>query len=167
MENSPALFWPLGLTDGRLHVRRWLMAGGDLDGTTDQGLPVWASAMAAGHPEAVDELLEAGACLEARDTFGNGWLHWCINTGQSVVLTMMGMARLGPGWWHPNTQGQTPFHLPTMPLAIAQAMGARYWAERRSWRLLLEGGDPAQISAAAGSKSLALTWRKWEAQCKA
>jgi ankyrin repeat protein len=159
------LFWPAGLADGRVHVRAWLMDGGELDFLDEAGRPLWATAMLAGHPEAVDELIAAGANLNLRDHRGNGWLHWAITTGQRASLTLMGMAQLGPDWWLPNARGQTPFHLTTTIPDVAQAMGARFWAEGGRWARLQAGGDPIDLAREAGAPALERAWRACRQRC--
>lgn len=123
--------------------------------------------MQAGHPDAVMELIDAGADLNLRDPEGNGWLHWAIESGQSTPLTLLGLARLDAHWHEANQHGLTPFHLPAIPLAVGQAMGVRFWAERRSWSSLLAHGDPVALAEANGHPQLASAWRYWRARCKA
>jgi hypothetical protein len=160
-----ALQWPLGLQDGRSHIRQWLMAGGDVNAPGAWGLPVWAQALMAGHPEAVDELVEAGANLNARDRSGNGWLHWGIGAGLAPEILILGLQQLDHTWWQPNRTGHTPFHLAPMALPVANALGARYWSERRSWSKLTQPRDPEEAAQQAGALRLARAWAHWRGRC--
>lgn len=163
---TPMLTWPLGLEDGRLHVREWLMAGAQVDDLDGQGRPAWAGAMEAGHPEAVEELMDAGAHLQGRDREGNGWLHWGLMAGLATPLVVMGLHRLDQRWWHPNQAGDSPFHLPVVPLEVAQAMGARLWSDRVAWNRMAAGRDPVDLAHERGLEHLAQVWTEWRQRCQ-
>ena len=163
--SSPTLDWPLGLGDGRLHVRRWLMGGADVNDLDAHGMPAWAGAIQAGHPEAVEELMDAGAHLLGRDAQGNGWLHWGLQAGLSSTVVVMGLQRLDDSWWHPNLAGQTPFHMPVVPMEVAQAMGARLWSDRVPWRRMAQDRDPVELAQERGSDHLARIWSDWRRRC--
>jgi hypothetical protein len=158
------LTWPVALEDGRLHVRRWLINGGDIDQPGDDGMPTWAAAMHAGHPESVEELIEAGADLTLRDNQGSGWLHWGIASGQSLDLLMNGFRLLDHTWWHPNHAGDTPLHLPYLDISLAQAMGTRLWSERVSWAQMAQGRDPQQLAKEREEHAVADVWATWRAR---
>lgn len=141
------------------------MAQGDVHAKGGDGLPVWAGAMLAGHPEAVEELIEAGADLTSRDLAGNGWLHWGIDSGQSPELLMTGLQRLDRTWWHPNLAGDTPLHRAPMDLGLAQALGSRLWSERVSWTHMAQGRDPEVLARALGQPRLGDAWASWRIRC--
>lgn len=132
-----------------------------MDARGPQGLPLWAQALMAGHPEVVEELIAAGADLNARDRSGNGWLHWGIGAGLAPETLLLGLNRLDRTWWQPNRLGLTPFHLAPMSLTVAHALGARYWSERRPWSRLGEPLTPEAAAEEAGADALAQAWALW------
>lgn len=118
--------------------------------------------MQAGHPDAVEELMEAGADLNDRDPFGNGWLHWGLGSGQSPRLLIRGLQQLDQTWWHPNRSDDTPFHHLPIPQELAQVMGARLWGERVSWERVSHGRDPEALARGMGANDLADIWARWK-----
>lgn len=162
---TPSLHWPLGPVDGRMQVRRWLMAGAEVNDRDDQGRPAWVGALLAGHPEAVEELMDAGAHLLDRDAAGQGWMHWGLRAGLSPTLVVMGLQRLDDRWWHPDCYGDTPFHLPSVPLEVAQAMGARLWSDRVPWAQMARDRDPVALAQDRGTGRLAQVWAEWRGRC--
>lgn len=160
--SNPLPPWP-DRTD-RAGVRAWLIEGGDVDAAVE-GVPVWALAMVQ-DSSAAFELLDAGTDPNRRSPDGKGWLHWGIETQQPEWLILAGLRRLGNTWWHPDVSGRTPFHLPLLTPGTAQALGRRWWADGRPWRLLGEAGHSPEAAAdARGDRAIARVWRGWERVC--
>lgn len=141
------------------------MHGGDVNAQGPEGRPIWADALLAGHPEAVDELLESGVDVNVRDPEGNGWLHWSIGAGLSEETVLAGLRLQDRTWWHPNHQGDTPLHLFPISTELAQGLGARVWSDRISWRELAQGRDPEHVALTFGAEKLARIWAEWRARC--
>lgn len=137
------------------------MDGGDPSERGEHGAPLWASAMAIGEPEAVDELCALGVDRDARDGAGRGWLHWAVAHRLPNRWVVQGLQRLGPTWWQAAHDGTTPFHLPHLEAALAQAMAARWWSERRPWSLLDEPYSPLEAARRQGRGDLERIWLSW------
>lgn len=149
----------------RAAVRAWLVDGGDPSARSAEGEPAWAVVLAQAPEDAVDELINAGANLNARATGRQGWLLRCLTAGTEPWLVLAGLRRLDHTWWEPDDQGRSPFHDTRLSLPVAQAMGARWWTEGRSWdRLTLAGRTPGQFAAQAGRPDLARVWHLWSSR---
>lgn len=148
-------FFPTG-QDPRTAVRQWLMEGMNPNAQADGG-PLWAYVMGLGHWSAVDELLAAGADVQARDDKGQGWLHWAVSSQAPTWLALAGLRQLGSNWWWADHVGITPFHLDVQDARLAEAMVVRWWSEGRPWSLLAQPHDPVTTQSPAGK-----TWRAWQ-----
>lgn len=151
--------------DSRAAVRAWLLDGGSPSATTATGEPAWAVALAHAPADAVDELINAGADLNARPSDGQGWLLRCQAVNAEPWLILGGLRRLGHGWWEPDRAGRSPFHDPTLSLPVAQAMGARWWTEGRAWAALTVAGlTPHARALASDRPDLARVWHQWSSR---
>lgn len=151
--------------DSRAAVRAWLVDGGSPSARTADGEPAWAVVLAQAPPDAVDELINAGADLNVRALGEQGWLLRCLEAQVDPWLALTGLRRLDHTWWEPDVTGRSPFHDARLSVPVAQAMGARWWTEGRPWsRLLLAEQTPAQFATHAGRPDLARVWHLWSSR---
>lgn len=151
--------------DSRAAVREWLVDGGSPSAVNAQGDPAWAVTLAHAPADAVDELINAGADLNARTRNGQGWLLRCLDAGAEPWLVLAGFRRLDRTWWEPDHEGRSPFFDARQTAAVAQAMGTRWWTEGRSWTVLARDGQtPAAHAQEAHREDLMRVWRLWSSR---
>lgn len=143
----------------RPDLRGWVMNGADASQLLPSGRPLWAQTMIWQDWDATEEAVALGSHANMKDLDNRGWLWWATETKAPVNLILSHMPFLNASWWHPDKEGKTPFHHPSLHPAVAHAMACRWWADGLSWRQMQILGDPIETARLNKRWDLVSIWQ--------